>query len=101
MASHDPVIEMTSTEWRAHVEAWARAGAIQHELWVRLANARISDEDQTALDAQSHLIALTPQEGAERLRTMLAVNPSLRGQESLVDFVRLFGAREDQRSIER
>jgi len=52
-ATHDvPLIHMSSAEWRAHVEAWARAGVIQQELWRRLTNAHITDADDAALAAQ-------------------------------------------------
>lgn len=87
-----PRIEMTTAEWRAHVEAWARAGAIQQELWSRLTNARITDADDMALAAQHQWEALTPQDGARRIQLMLEANPSLRGQGVLEEFVRLFGA---------
>jgi hypothetical protein len=82
---------MTSAEWRAHVEAWARAGAIQQELWKRLTNAHIADADDASLAAQNQWEALTPQEGARRLQLMLDANPSLRNQSALLEFVNLFG----------
>lgn len=86
-----PQINMTTAEWRAHVEAWARAGAIQQELWSRLTNARITNADDATLAAQRQWEQLTPQEGAQRIQLMLEANPSLRSQGVLVEFVRLFG----------
>jgi hypothetical protein len=92
MPTHEvPPFTMTTAEWRAHVEAWARAGAIQQELWSRLTNARISDADETTLAAQRQWEELTPQEGARRIQVMLEANPSLRNESVLVEFVRLYG----------
>lgn len=90
-AHDESKVQMTSAEWRAHVEAWARAGAIQQELWMRLTNARIADGDEVTLAAQKQWKELTPQEGARRIQLMLEANPSLRSQSVLEEFVRLFG----------
>lgn len=90
-ARNDARIQMSSAEWRAHVEAWARAGAIQQELWRRLTNAQITDGDEVALAAQRQWEELTPAEGARRIQLMLEANPSLRSQPVLEEFVRLFG----------
>jgi len=90
-AYEEPRIRMSSAEWRAHLEAWARAGAIQQELWSRLANARITDADDATLAALSQWDELTPQEGAQRLKLMLEASPSLRNQSVLLEFVKLFG----------
>lgn len=90
--AHDvPQSDMTTAEWRAHVEAWARAGAIQQELWSRLTNARITDGDDATLAAQRQWEQLTPQEGARRIQLMLEANPALRDQSVLLEFVRLYG----------
>lgn len=90
-AHKEPRIHMSSAEWRAHVEAWVRAGVIQQELWRRLTNVHITDADGAALTAQRQWEELTPQEGARRIQLMLEANPSLRNQSVLVEFVNLFG----------
>lgn len=87
----EPRVYMSSAEWRAHVEAWARAGAIQQALWSRLTNAHITDADDATLAAHRQWGELTPQEGAQRLKLMLEANPSLRNQSVLLEFVKLFG----------
>jgi hypothetical protein len=89
-----PRIHMSRAEWQAHVEAWARAGAIQQELWSRLTNARITDADGPSLESQRRWEELTPQQGAERVRLMLEADPSLRREDVLVEFIRLFGVSE-------
>jgi len=95
-AAAEPRIAMTTAEWQAHVEAWVRAGAIQQDLWSRLTNARITDADDRTIAGQRQWEALTPQEGARRIKLMLEANPALRSQASLVEFVRLFGQRPNE-----
>lgn len=90
-AHADPKINMSSAEWRAHVEAWLRVGAVQQELWRRLSNAHIQDADEATLEAQRRMEALSPEEGARRIQLMLEANPALREQGSLLDLMRLFG----------
>ena len=89
-AHSEPKINMSSAEWKAHVEAWLRVGAIQQELWHRLSNANIQDADDATLEAQRRMDALTPEEGARRTQLMLEANPALREQGSLLDLMRLF-----------
>jgi hypothetical protein len=89
-AHAEPKINMSSAEWKAHVEAWLRVGAVQQELWRRLSNAHIQDADAATLEAQRRMEALSPEEGARRIQWMLEANPALREQGSLLDFMRLF-----------
>ena len=91
-AHSETKINMSRAEWQAHVEAWLRAGAIQQELWRRLSNARIQDPDDATLEAQGRMEALTPEEGARRIRAMLEANPALREQASFLDLTRLFSS---------
>ncbi len=79
---------MSSAEWNSHVEAWLRAGAIQHELWYRLSNAHIEGADAATLEAQGRMESLTPEEGARRITLMLEAHPVLRQQASFVDLIR-------------
>lgn len=89
-AHAEPKINMSSAEWKAHVEAWLRVGAVQQELWRRLSNAHIQGADDATLEAQRRMEALSPEEGARRIRWMLEANPALREQGSLLDIMRLF-----------
>jgi hypothetical protein len=89
-AQAEPKINMSRAEWKAHVEAWLRVGAIQQELWRRLSNAHIQDADDATLEAQRWMEALTPEEGARRIQWILEANPMLREQGSLLDLVRFF-----------
>lgn len=86
----EPRPTMSAAEWRAHVEAWARAGAIHSELWQRLTTAEIVDADTETLSAHRAMRELTPEEGAEQVRAMIAASPHLASPDSLVEFVRLF-----------
>lgn len=90
-AQVEPKINMTSSEWKALVEAWLRVGAVQQELWRRLSNANIEDADQLTLEAQRRMEALTPEEAARRIQLMLEASPALREQGSLLDLMRLLG----------
>jgi hypothetical protein len=100
-AHAEPKINMSSAEWKAHVEAWLRVGAVQQELWRRLSNANIQDADEATLEAQRRMEALTPEEGARRIQLMLEASPVLREQGSLVDLIRLIsGVPEGHLGIE-
>jgi hypothetical protein len=92
LANPEPTFNMSSAEWKAHVEAWLRVGAVHQELWHRLSNAHIQDADPATLEAQRRMEALTPEEGARRIKLMLESNPALREQSTLVDLLRLFGS---------
>lgn len=96
LAHLEPTFNMSTAEWKAHVEAWLRVGAVHQELWHRLSNAHIEDADPATLEAQRRMEALTPEEGARRIKLMLEANPALREQSSLVDLLRLFGSVSDE-----
>ena len=91
----DPRIQMSSAEWQAHVEAWARAGAIQQELWSRLTNARITDAGENTLEAQRRWEALTPAGGCAAHQTVA------RGQSVLASSGRSRGVRQAFRGSKR
>jgi hypothetical protein len=100
-AHAEPKVNMSSAEWKAHVEAWLRVGAIQQELWRRLSHAHLQDADDATLEAQRRMEALTPEEGARRIKLMLEASPVLREQGSLVDLMRLIsGVPEGHLGIE-
>jgi hypothetical protein len=84
-------INMSSAEWQSHVRAWLQAGAIQQELWRRLAHAQIQDADDATLAAQRRMEELTPEEGARRIHRLLEASPALRDQGALLEFIQLFG----------
>lgn len=90
-ARSEPKFSMSSSEWKSHIEAWLRVGAVHQELWHRLSNAHIEDADAATLEAQRRMEALTPEEGARRVQLMLESSPVLRQQASLVDLIRLLG----------
>lgn len=85
-------INMSSAEWQSHVRAWLQAGAIQQELWRRLAYAQIQDADDATLAAQRRMEELTPEEGARRIQRLLEASPALRDQGALLEFIQLFGS---------
>ncbi len=82
-------IKMTTAEWQAHVEAWATTGAIHQELWRRLSNAELIDADQATLETQHNMEHLSPEQGAQRLRELLASDPGVRDENLLAAFVGL------------
>jgi hypothetical protein len=71
---------MSSSEWQQTVRAWMAAGAVEQELWRRLSIAQISDGDQLTLEAQRRMEQLTGEQGAQRVRLMLAADPGLRDE---------------------
>jgi hypothetical protein len=85
-ARTDPQITMTSAQWRAHVEAWFRAGVIEQEMWRRLTNARLSDADPRTLQAQNEMEQLTATEGAQKIQQLLASRGTA-GSDPLADFL--------------
>ncbi|QBF45249.1 DUF2510 domain-containing protein [Janibacter limosus] len=83
----DTRINMSTAEWRAHVEAWLTAGVIEKEMWRRLSHARISDPDHVTLEAQQRMEQLTAQDGAKELSRLLATHPQLRSLTDIEDFL--------------
>lgn len=83
-------IPMSSVEWQSLVRAWMAAGAVEQELWRRLSNAQITDDDHLTLEAQRRMEGLTAEQGSQQVRLMLESNPGLRDEAGVSDFLTLF-----------
>ena len=82
-------ISMSGAEWEHRFRAMLAAGAFQQEQQRILSNARIEDDD-AALEAQSAIEQLAPQQFADRIKLMLEANLSLLDHDTSAELARVF-----------
>lgn len=88
-------ISMSTAEWQRRFQAMLAAGAFRDAQLRILSSARIDDGDQE-LNAQHGAEQLTPQQFADRIRSMLEANPSLLNDETSDELIRVFSTRRTQ-----
>lgn len=93
-AVEEPRISMSSAEWQEVFRAWISVAALEEALRRVLANAHVEDDDDVLIQVRSAMEKLTPENRALVANQVLELNPALLEEETLMEFVKLFGEGE-------